>query len=256
MMLKHFDLIREEIVAWVNVSATAFLAHFAIWNSSLENCLTFCMISRYSLRFCFLIILLFLSHAWMYFVQSSTIRQLLLIRHTLLTIFIHFFVHSALIISCDLAQRVKILTIFFSAFSSCFVYSFMRWRFVFWFDSDFDICSLKVLMNFSSFIVFQLRRDLRADSSQALRSITVCIDRWSEKFFISSLISHRINLFVMFSVVTMIDSRGNNIEIIERNTNSRINKMPGLWDETLYDRLSFKHRLSLVEGRFRPQGFW
>jgi len=52
------------------------------------------------------------------------------------------------------------------------------------------------------------------------------------------------------------DSRGNNVGIIERNTNSRRNKMPGLWDETLYDRLTFKHRLSLVEGRFRPQGFW
>ncbi len=153
------------------------------------------------MRFCLLMILLFLSHAWMYSVQSLMIRQLLLIRCTLLMIFVHFFVHSALIISCDLAQKVKISMIFFSAFSSCLVYSFMHQHFVSWFDSNFNICSLKVLMNFSSFIVFQLQRDFRADSLQTLKSIIVYIDRWSEKFFISSLISHRINRFIMSSVV-------------------------------------------------------
>ncbi len=172
-----------------------------IWNNSLENCSTFCMISWYSLRFCFLIILLFLLHAWMYFIQSLMIWQFLFIHHMLLMIFVHFFVHSALIISCDLAQKIKILTIFFNAFSSYLVYSFMHRRFVLWFNSDFNICSLKVLMNLSSFIVFQLQRNLRADSLQTLKFITVCINKWSEKFFISSLISHHINLFVILSVV-------------------------------------------------------
>ena len=164
-MLKHSDLIRRKIVAWVNVSVTAFLAYFAVLNSSLENCLTFCMIFQYSLRFCFLMILLFLSHAWMYSVQSSMIQQLLFICYMLLMIFIHFFVHSALIISCDLAQKVKISMIFFSAFSNCLMYSSMHQRFVSWFNNDFDIYSFKVLINFSSFIIFQLRRDFRADSS-------------------------------------------------------------------------------------------
>ncbi len=176
-MSKHSDLIREKIVAWVSVSATAFLTHFAVLNSSLENCSTFCMIFQYSLRFYFLMILLFLSHAWMYSIQSSMIRQLLLIHLTLLMIFVHFFVHSALIISCDLAQRVKISMIFFNAFSSCLVYSFMHWRLVSWFDNDFNICSLRILMNFSSFIVFQLQRDFHADSLQTLKSIIVCINR-------------------------------------------------------------------------------
>jgi len=146
-------------------------------------------------------ILLFLSYAQMYSVQSLMIRQLFLIRHTLLMIFIHFFVHSALIISCDLAQKVKISMIFFSAFSSCLVYSSMHQRFVSWFNSDFEICSFRILMNFSSFIIFQLQRDFRADSLQTLKSIIVCINRWSEKFFISSLISHHINRFIMSSVV-------------------------------------------------------
>ncbi len=154
----------------------AFLAHFRIWNSFLENCSTFCMIFQYSLRFCFLIILLFLSHAWMNSIQSLMIWQSFLIHCMLLMIFVHFFVHSALIISCDLAQRMKISMIFLSAFSSCFMYSFMHWCFIFWFDSDSDICSLRVLMNFSSFIIFQLQRDLCADSLQTLRFITVCIN--------------------------------------------------------------------------------
>jgi len=74
-MLKHSDLIRRRIVAWVSVSAIAFLIHFAVLNSFLENCSTFRMISWYSLRFCFLMILLFLSHAWMYSVQSLMIQQ-------------------------------------------------------------------------------------------------------------------------------------------------------------------------------------
>jgi len=128
------------------VSATAFLAHFAVLNSFLKNCSTFCMISQYSLRFCFLMILLFLSHAWMYSVQSSMIQQLLLIHCMLLMIFVHFFIHSALIISCDLAQKVKISMIFFSAFSNCLMYSFMHQRFISWFDSDFNICSLRILI--------------------------------------------------------------------------------------------------------------
>jgi len=126
MMSKYSDLIRKKIVAWINVFATAFLVHFAVLNSSLKNCSTFCMIFQYSLHFYFLMILLFLSHAWIYFVQSSTIQQLFLICCIFLTIFIHFFIHSALIISCDLAQKVKISMIFFSAFSSCLMYSFMH----------------------------------------------------------------------------------------------------------------------------------
>ncbi len=201
MMLKHSDFVSKKIVAWVNVFTIAFLAHFAIQNSFLENCLTFCMIFWYSLHFCFLIILLFLLHAWMYFTQSLMIWQFLLIHHMLLMISVHFFVYSALIISCDFTQKVKISMIFLNAFSNCFMYLFMRWCFIFWFNNDSDICSFKVLMNFSLFIVFQLQRDLRADSLQTLRFITVCIDKWSEKFFISSLISHHINLFVMLFVV-------------------------------------------------------
>ncbi len=159
------------------------------------------MIFQYSLRFCFLMILLFLLHAQMYFIQFLTIWQFLFIHHMLLTIFIHFLIHFALIISCDLAQRVKVSMIFSSAFSSCFVYSLMHWHLTFWFDSDFNICFLRVLMNFSLFIVFQLQRDLRADSLQTLRSIIVYIDKWFKKFFIFLLISHFINLFVMSSVV-------------------------------------------------------
>jgi len=200
-MSKHSDLIKEKIVAWINVFAIVFLAHFAVLNSSLKNCLTFCMISWYSLRFCFLMILLFLSHAWMYSVQSSMIQQLLFIYCTLLMIFVHFFVYFALIISCDLAQKVKISMIFFSAFSSCLVYSSMHWHFISWFNNDFNICSLRILMNFSSLIIFQLQRDFRADSLQTLKSIIVCIDRWFEKFFISSSILHCINQFIMSSVV-------------------------------------------------------
>ncbi len=173
--------------------ATAFLAHFAVLNSFLKNYSTFCMIFWYSLRFCFLMILLFLSHAWIYFVQSLMIQQLLLIHCMLLMIFVHFFVHSALIILYDFAQKVKILMIFFNAFSSCLMYSFMHQRLISWFNNDFNIYSFKVLKNFFSFIVFQLQRDFYADSLQTLKSIIVCINRWSEKFFISSLISHHIN---------------------------------------------------------------
>ncbi len=181
--------------------ATAFLVYFTVLNSSFENCSTFCMISWYSLRFCFLMILLFLSHAWIYFVQSLIIWQLFLIHHMLLMIFVHFFVHSTLIISYDLAQKVKILMIFFNAFSSCLVYSFMHERLISWFNSNFNICFLKILMNFSSFIVFQLQRDFRADSLQTLRFIIVFINKWFEKFFISSSISHYINWFIMSSVM-------------------------------------------------------
>ncbi len=176
-MLKHSDLIREKIVVWVSVSVTAFLAYFAVLNSSLKNCLMFCIISQYSLHFCFLMILLFLSHAWMYFVQSLMIQQLLFIHCMLLMIFVHFFVHSALIISCDLAQRIKISMIFFNACSSCLVYSFMHWCFISWFNNDFNICSFGILINFSSFIVFQLQRDFRADFLQTLKSIIVYIDK-------------------------------------------------------------------------------
>ncbi len=200
-MSKHSDLIREEIVVWINVFAIAFLAHFAVLNNSLENCSMFCMIFQYSLRCCFLMILLFLSHAWMYSVQSSMIQQFLLIHCTLLTIFIHFFIHSALIILCDFAQRVKISMIFFNAFSNCLMYSFIHQHFISWFNSDFNICFLKILMNFSSFIVFQLQRDFRADFLQTLKFIIVCINRWSEKFFISSSTSHHINWFIMSFVM-------------------------------------------------------
>ena len=103
MMSEHFDFVSEKIVVWVSVSVTVFLTHFTIWNSSLKNYLTFCMIFWYSLRFCFLIILLFLSHAWIYSTQSSMIQQSLFIRCMLLMISVHFFIHFALIISCDLA---------------------------------------------------------------------------------------------------------------------------------------------------------
>ena len=129
------------------------------------------------------------------------IQQFLLIHYILLMIFIHFFVHSALIILCDLTQRVKILMIFFSAFSSCLVYLFMHWRFILWFNSDFNICFLRILMNFFSFIVFQLQHDFHANFLQTLKSIIVYINKWSEKFFISSLILHCINQFIMSSVV-------------------------------------------------------
>ncbi len=44
----------------------------------------------------------------------------------LLMIFVNFFVHSALIISCDLIQKVKISMIFLNAFNNCFMYSFMH----------------------------------------------------------------------------------------------------------------------------------
>jgi len=172
---------------------TAFLVHFAVLNSSFKNCLTFCMIFQYSLRFYFLMILLFLSHAQMYSVQSLMIQQLLLIHCMILMIFIHFFVHSALIISCYLAQKVKILMIFFNAFSSCLVYSFIHRCFISWFNSDFNICSLRILMNFFSFIVFQLQHNFHADSLQILKFIIICINKWFEKFFISSLILHCIN---------------------------------------------------------------
>ncbi len=181
--------------------AIAFLTHFAVLNSSLENCLTFCMIFWYLLRFYFLMILLFLSYAWMYSVQLSMIQQLLLIHCILLMIFVHFFVHSALIISCYLTQRVKISMIFFNAFSNCLMYSFMHQYLISWFNNDFNICSFKVLMNFSSFIVFQLQRNFRADFLQILKSIIVCINKWFKKFFISLLISHHINRFIMSSVV-------------------------------------------------------
>ncbi len=56
-------------------------------------------------------------------------------------------------------------------------------------------------MNFSSFIVFQLQRDFRANFSQTLRFIIVYINKWSEKFFISLLILHHINWFIMSFVV-------------------------------------------------------
>ncbi len=71
-----------------------------------------------------------------------------------------------------------------------------------------------------------------------------------------SIVCSKLLRFLQYDRFHVADSRGNNVGIIERNTNSRRNEMPGLWDETLYDRLTFKHRLSLVEGRFRPQGFW
>jgi len=129
------------------------------------------------------------------------IQQLLLICCILLMIFIHFFVHSALIISCDLIQKVKILMIFFNAFSNCLMYSFIHWCFISWFNNDFNICSFRILMNFSSFIVFQLQHNFHADSLQILKSIIVCINRWSEKFFISSLILHHINWFIMLFIM-------------------------------------------------------
>ena len=201
MISEHSDLIREKIVVWVSVSATAFLTHFAVLNSFLENCSTFCMIFWYSLRFYFLMILFFLSHAWMYSVQSLMIQQLLLIHCMLLMIFVHFFIHSALIISCDLAQKVKISMIFFNASSSCLMYSSMHQHLISWFNNDFNICSFKVLMNFSSFIVFQLQHDFCADSLQTLKSIIVCINKWFEKFFISSLILHCIIIVIVIVIV-------------------------------------------------------
>ncbi len=85
----------------------------------------------------------------------------------------------------------------FSSMHSAVAY----WCFILWFNNNFNICSFRILMNFSSFIVFQLQRDFRADFLQTLKSIIVCINRWSEKFFISSLISHCINQFIMSSVV-------------------------------------------------------
>ncbi len=155
----------------------AFLAHFAVLNSSLKNYLMFCMISWYLLCFCFLMILLFLSYAWMYFVQSSMIQQLLFIHCILLMIFVHFFVHFALIILCDLIQKVKILMIFFNAFSNYLMYSSMHWCFISWFNNDFNICSFRILMNFSLFIIFQLQRNFHADFLQTLKSIIVCINK-------------------------------------------------------------------------------
>ncbi len=146
-------------------------------------------------------ILLFLSHAQMYSVQSLMIQQLLFIYCMLLMIFIHFFIHSALIILCNLAQKVKILMIFFSAFNSYLMYSFIYQHFILWFNNDFDIYSFKILMNFSSFIIFQLQRDFYTDSLQTLKFIIICIDRWFEKFFISSLILHCINWFIILSVM-------------------------------------------------------
>ncbi len=98
-------------------------------------------------------------------------------------------------------SKSESLNDFFNAFSSCFVYLLMHWRFTFWSDSDFNICSLRVLMNFSSFIVFQLQHDLRANFLQTLRSIIVCINKWFEKFFIFLSILHLINLFMMSFVV-------------------------------------------------------
>ncbi len=129
------------------------------------------------------------------------IQQLFLIHHTFLIIFIHFFIHSALIISCDLAQKMKISMIFFNAFSNYLMYSFIHQCFISWFNSDFDICFFRILMNFFSFIIFQLQRNFHADSLQTLKFIIVCIDKWSEKFSISLLISHHINRFIMSSVV-------------------------------------------------------
>ncbi len=96
---------------------------------------------------------------------------------------------------------MKILIIFFNAFSSCLMYSFMHQHFISWFNNDFNICSFKILMNFSSFIIFQLQRDFHADFLQTLKSIIVCINKWFEKFFIFSLISHHINWFIILSVV-------------------------------------------------------
>jgi len=153
------------------------------------------------LHFCFLIILLFLSHAWMYSVQSSMIQRFFLIYHMLLMIFVYFFVYSALIISCNFAQKMKISMIFFSAFNSCLMYSFMHWYFILWFNSDFNIYSLRILMNFSSFIVFQLQYNFHADFLQTLKFIIICINKWFEKFFISLLILHYINWFIMLFVI-------------------------------------------------------
>ncbi len=64
-----------------------------------------------------------------------------------------------------------------------------------------------------------------------------------------SIVCSKLLRFLHYNRFHVADSRGNNIGIIDRNTNSRRNKMP-----VIYDRLTF--RLSLVEGRFRPQGFW
>ncbi len=150
---------------------------------------------------CYKNVWIYYYYAWIYSVQSSMIQQLLLIYCMLLIIFIHFFVHSALIILCDFAQRMKISMIFFNAFNNCLMYSFMYQHFISWFNNDFNICSFKVLMNFSSFIVFQLQRDFHADFLQTLKFIIVCINKWSEKFFISSLILHHINQFIMLFIV-------------------------------------------------------
>ncbi len=161
MMLKHFDLIRRRIVTWVSVSAIAFLAHFVVLNSFLENCSTFCMIFQYSLRFCFLMILLFLSHAWMYSVQLLMIQQLLLIYHMLLMIFIHFFVHFALIISCDFAQRVKISIIFFSVFIYASTFCLMIWQ---WFSHLFSQNIDEFLFIYCLSVATRFSRWLFADS--------------------------------------------------------------------------------------------
>jgi len=135
----------------------------------------------------------------------------------LLNILHDFSIFTALLFSDNLALFIACLNVLYSVIDDLTVSShslhafddlctllrsFCFDHFV-WFrsNSDSDICSFKVLMNFFSFIVFQLQRNLRADFLQTLRFITVCINRWSEKFFISSLISHHINLFVMFSVV-------------------------------------------------------
>ncbi len=58
-----------------------------------------------------------------------------------------------------------------------------------------------------------------------------------------SIVCSKLLRFLHYNRFHVADSRGNNIGIIDRNTNSRRNKMP-----VIYDRLTF--RLSLVEGRF------
>ena len=110
----------------------------------------------------------FLSQICKYFVQLYIVESLIYIRHLRLVfriVCLYSFDQNFLDLSYIFAYDVKFFTVFSIFINSDSIYSFIRCRSLFVFDSDFDKCVSKYCSNFSRFINFQSRRKRRASFS-------------------------------------------------------------------------------------------
>ena len=174
------SLLNWEIVAFMFIVVIKFLTYFAIAYRFLFDSSTRRMISRWSFLLCFFIILLFLSQICKYFVQLHIVESLVYIRRLRLvsrTNFLHFFDQNFFDLSYIFAHDVKFFIVFLMFFHSDSIYSFIRYRSLFAFDSDFDKFVSRYCSNFSRFINFQSRWEYRIDFSTKHNFTHVSIDK-------------------------------------------------------------------------------